>query len=314
MEIIEATFEEYAGIMPAPYHVFNTAKFIEINKGKCEGVKYLLFKDNKYRMGLAAGVRNNMLVSPFSAPFGGFSFISADLRTSYIEQAVELLETYMVQNKLEGVKMTFPPLFYSDNFLAKLVNVLYRARYKTAWIDLDFYVDFEPAEKYEDRMWHNARKNLRLAQNSGMEFRKCLDASEIKEVYDVIKTNRDEKGYPMTMAYHEVVNTADILPVDFFLCSKDNQSVAAAIVYHVANGIVYVPYWGDKRAYGELKPMNFIARSVFEYYRAAGIKKVHIGIGTEQGVPNYGLCEFKESLGCKIMPKYTFVKHVNTNN
>jgi hypothetical protein len=35
---------------------------------------------------------------------------------------------------------------------------------------------------------------------------------------------------------------------------------------------------------------------------------VHIGIATENSVPNYGLCEFKESIGCKMAPKYTYYK------
>ena len=31
-----------------------------------------------------------------------------------------------------------------------------------------------------------------------------------------------------------------------------------------------------------------------------------IGPSTENGIPNYGLCEFKESIGCSVTMKYSF--------
>ena len=40
-------------------------------------------------------------------------------------------------------------------------------------------------------------------------------------------------------------------------------------------------------------------------------KNVDIGPSTENSEPNYGLCEFKEGIGCKIVPKYTFSKEIN---
>ena len=35
-----------------------------------------------------------------------------------------------------------------------------------------------------------------------------------------------------------------------------------------------------------------------------------IGPSTESSIPNYGLCEFKESIGCEINQKFTFSKEI----
>jgi hypothetical protein len=39
-----------------------------------------------------------------------------------------------------------------------------------------------------------------------------------------------------------------------------------------------------------------------------GMKFVDIGPSTENSIPNYGLCEFKESIGCTVVNKYSFKK------
>ena len=53
--------------------------------------------------------------------------------------------------------------------------------------------------------------------------------------------------------------------------------------------------------------MNFLSYKVFEFYSQLGKKNVDLGISTVNSVPNYGLCEFKEGIGCRIDPKFTFV-------
>ena len=79
MEILEVSPGEYAEVIDAPYHVFASAVF------------YLLFRDDKYRLGLIGGRRNNIFLSPFSAPFNGFSFISPRIRLEYFEAALRSL-------------------------------------------------------------------------------------------------------------------------------------------------------------------------------------------------------------------------------
>ena len=52
--------------------------------------------------------------------------------------------------------------------------------------------------------------------------------------------------------------------------------------------------------------MNFLAYHVFNFYKKNGIKVIDIGPSTENSIPNHGLCEFKESIGCDISPKHSF--------
>ncbi len=312
MELIISTAEEYKNIFPSPYHIFNDANFAKINEAKCEEVVYLLFKDKKYRLGLTAGIRNNILHSPFSAPFGGFSLQKEDIQISTIENAEKLLTQFCRDKKLSGIKLLLPPIFYAETFLAKYLNVLYRHGYQTTNLDLDFYINLKNTSDYENSIWYNAKKNLRIANNNNLTFEK-VGTEELELVYEIIKQNRAFKGKPFNMSIDDIKATMNIIPTDLFLTKHNDTAIASAIVFRVNSHILYIPFWADLPGNLELKPMNLLSAKIFEFYRDKGDSYVHIGISTENSVPNYGLCDFKESIGCTITPKFMFMKQINTS-
>lgn len=44
------------------------------------------------------------------------------------------------------------------------------------------------------------------------------------------------------------------------------------------------------------------------------LKYLDIGPSTENSIPNYGLCDFKESIGCRRSLKYTMVKELRQSD
>ena len=111
----------------------------------------------------------------------------------------------------------------------------------------------------------------------------------------------------MRMTFEQVWQTVSrVITADFFVLEHEGCDVAAAQIFHVADGIAQVVYWGDIRQYAKLRPMNYLAYSLFGYYADNGLRILDIGPSTEDGIPNYGLCEFKESIGCSVTMKYSF--------
>jgi hypothetical protein len=306
MEIDEVSAKEYAEVIK-PYHVFGTAAFNDMNRSKCDEVFYLLFKDGKCRLGIVGGRINNKFNSPFSAPFGGFSFISGDIRLQYIEEAIRMLKNWAVEKRLASICITLPPPVYEKRFISKQVNCLWRGGFEISKVDLNYSFDLESLnECYIDRIWHNARKNLRIALNARLQFNKCITDEEKGLAYDIIRKNREVNGYPLRMTWQQVSETIHLISSDFFIVyDQKHVPVASAIVFQVSQFVVQVVYWGDIQGYSELKPMNFIAFKLFEYYRTTGNAIVDIGPSTENSIPNYGLVEFKESIGCSTSTKFT---------
>ena len=311
MEIIEVNSNEFSNIIQ-PFHKYGSVSFNELNKNKCDELFYLLFRDNKFRLGIIGGLSENVLFSPFSAPFGGFSYTTRDLRIQYLEEAIDQLSEWASLKHLDGIGITLPSIFYETNFITKQINALWRKGFLISKIELNHSFNLSNFDRQpHEYLWHNARKNLRIALNSGIQFVICTTDEEKEKAYDIISINRRLRGHQLKMTWSQVLATTKVLDADFFLAiSELNEPIASAIVFHVTDLIVQVIYWGDNGNFHEIRPMNFLAFKIFEYYKAKNFEIVDIGYSSENSVPNYGLCEFKESIGCQAYPKYSLFKKV----
>lgn len=310
MEIIEVTCEEYSRVIPYPYFIYGLSPFNILNRDKCEKVHFLLFREGKFRLGIVIGVKSNSLFSPFSAPFGGFTFISQEIRIQYIEEAILKLSDWASLNEYESVNITLPPDLYENSFISKQINCLWRGGFSINKIELNYAFNLNKFDSsYTEIIWRNARKNLNIAKNAGLSIVLCEEKNDKIRAYDIIKKNREQKGFPLRMEWKEIEETTMIIRSDFFIIqNKHFNDIASAIIFYVSEYVVQVIYWGDLLEYSSLKPMNFLSYKLFEFYKKNGVTFVDIGPSTENSIPNYGLGEFKESIGCTIQPKYSFSK------
>jgi hypothetical protein len=65
---------KYQKYFPLNSNPFISESFIELNKVKTERVVRLINSEDKPVIGLVAGIKNRVIQSHFSAPFGGFHF------------------------------------------------------------------------------------------------------------------------------------------------------------------------------------------------------------------------------------------------
>lgn len=119
MEVNEILSSEYRSIFNQHYHIYNSVPFNVLNEYKCEKVIYLLFSENKVKLGLIAGLKDGILTSPFSAPFGGFSSNRNTIRIENINDAIQLLDDHAKQNQINAIRFILPPYFYNEDILAK---------------------------------------------------------------------------------------------------------------------------------------------------------------------------------------------------
>jgi len=308
MEIIEVDYKEYSSIITEPYHVFGSGSFTHLNQSKADKVYYLLFKDSKYRLGLTGGIRDNIFLSPFSAPFGGFQYVNSEIKLNQIEEALNEFIAWARGKKIESIRITLPPNLYQESFIAKQSNVLYRKGFFIEQIELNFSFNTEKLDdEYSTLLWRNARKNLKIGTSNNLIFFKCSSENDKNEAYSIIKKNREAKGYPLRMTWEQMKDTIEVIKADFFICKEpDGKNIAAAITFYVAKDTIQVIYWGDDLDYSHLKTMNYLSYNLFKYYKEQNIRIIDIGPSTENSIPNYGLCEFKESIGCDISQKLTF--------
>ena len=308
MEILEVDYKLYQDQLSC-FSIFNSVKFIELNKLKVDQVFYLIFKDTKVRLGIALGCRGFDLYSPFSAPYGGFIYNNDDCKAKIVDVAIGLLDDWIVKKGFRKLYIGLPAMHYNPTFISRIVNGLHNYNYKVDNYDVNhhFQIPDKFGDSYISKLPSNARNKLKNAFKENLKFHK-VNQHEAKRAYDIIVINRLYKHKPLRLTLEQILEVSTITKIDFFVVEKNENDVASAIVFGINKEIVQVVYWGDNPQYVELKAMNFLAFKIFEYYAENGIKTIEIGISTENSIPNYGLCEFKESIGCSLSLKYSFSK------
>ncbi len=305
MELTEISDKEFGSLFPAA-HVYNSTEFAELNADKAETVRYLAFADSKPRFGIILGERGGILRSPFSAPFGSFT-MRGKQNLQNMEAALQLLKEY-ARREDKGLRIALPPLVYDESQLSKWVSVFLRAGFSQT-VDLNYYIRLSNVPDYMKIIDRSARNHLNrsLKENFNLVKMNTADRLEVGRAYEVIRRNREERGYPLRMTFEQVWQTVSrVVRADFFVLEHEGCDVAAAQIFHVAPGIAQVIYWGDIRQYSALRPMNYLTYAVARHYYGENLRLLDIGPSTEDGIPNYGLCEFKEDTGCDVSPKYWF--------
>lgn len=315
IRVVDADTYRQSSIKPLTF--FHHAEFNLLNEKKCEQLYYLLFSDNKVRLGVILGKQGVEWFSPFSASYGGLSASKYSVNIEFIEQAVLLLCEFVQERGGQKFQVILPPAFYADNFINGQLNVLWRKGFAVEQMDLNQSYHLvncktdivDALQLTNDSSLRMARKNLNTAKRNNLTFKVASSYLDKKKAYELIKLSREFYKIPLHLSWQAIEETIRLVKHDFFIVSNGTEEIAAAVVFRVTEAIAQIIYWGDHPEYRSLRPMNLLAPSIFEFYRRERFEIVDIGISTEQSQPNYGLYNFKASLGCTTTPKYTFVKH-----
>lgn len=307
MEIRELQPAEYGTIFDAKApHIYNTVAFNELNRPKAKALHYLGFFDGaKPRLGIILGERRGMLLSPFSAPFGGFSQAKPQT-AAFVFEAVSLLKEYGQAHNM-SVRITLPPPIYATSLTSLTASAL-SLHGRLLWSDVNYHRDLNFDDTPLKSFSQKARNQWRLAVKNGLLVEKYEKPSEVTlhRVYSVIKENHEMLGYPLRMTFEDVVMTAGVVNAFVFIGSKEDKDKAAALIYPASDENAQVIYWGDRLEARGQNLMNLLAAEVMTACRDMGFKRLDIGPSSSEGVPAAGLCRFKESLGCTATVKPTF--------
>ncbi len=277
-------------------HVFNSVAFCQLNAHKCTELHYLLFRNDKTRLALALGQTDDTLLSPFSAPFGGFELIRKNVSLATMHQAVQLLVDYAKGLEISKIQIVVPPSFYNLRGTSKTINALLANGFAVEDASINHAIHL-PSQK------SNSLKN------SSLHFRRCKTLSDKKIAYDIIARNRKSKNYVLRMSWQQVEETISVVEADFFVVTTaTGEALASAMVFRVQpKRIAQVVYWGNLPDTDHLRPMPFLARQVFDYYAQKGFEYVDVGPSGCMHEPNFSLSDFKDGIGCFTDNRFTFL-------
>ena len=283
--------DEYYSLFPIPSTVFASTQFNCLNAEKVEKLLFFVGFDsaNHPEMGISIGLRDDIWRAPFSAPMAPLTW-QKNISLASVHAFFNLLKEQLAPIP---IRISLPPYFIEESMLAKISGaILNMASDITA--DFNYHYQLSLFPDFEKHLNRAARKNYRQALKANFSFEK----TDLARAYAIIAANRSSKGYYLAMSLDNLIATEACINIDSFILTLDNNDVAAAIVYHITPDIAHVVYWGDAPGFELKRPMNILPYHIFKHYHQLGFKIVNIGTSSTDGIPNIGLCNFKESLGC----------------
>ena len=118
-----------------------------------------------------------------------------------------MLLTYAAERSLQ-LAVTLQPMVYDETQLSKWTSVLTR-KMNVRCTDLNYHVDLQRIADYEKIIDRSARKNLHHALKESFNLIKLNsnDHSDVARAYEVIRRNREERGFPLRMTLEQVWQT-----------------------------------------------------------------------------------------------------------
>lgn len=304
MKVNELTADEYAATYTRYLTVFDTPAFATLNADKTDAIKFISFTDDNDnpKLGIIMGQdQNGSLSAPYSAPFAGISLPQgkSEPHTGTIANALALLSA---ANR--HIHITPPPRIYGP-LAEKMICALFAAGFRAEYCNVNHYYNTQVFDHYTTNLDKCRRNRLNASLRQGYRLERC----ELARAYEIIRLNREHRGYPLRMTLQQLQSTSDCgITIDNFILTNGDDDAAAAVVYRTTPQIAQVIYWGDKPDNGCKYAMNLLAYRLFEHYSNACVDIIDIGPSAEHGVLSEGLAEFKENIGCLTTPKFSFIK------
>lgn len=275
--------------------LFSTEKFYALRDVPRES---LGFEHDGVFVGTLVGrYVDGVLLSGDRAPFCGIDLTRDHWGPEIIDE--------MVRTALDGEYAEIrckPPSWSSSE--ASVQVALARAGFHVSESELNFWLPLPTRlEEYVAGLKPEARRALK--HTDGLFRSRVLDRDDNegwRRAYRVLKLNRENKGRELSLTLDYVIAIREAFPdLVRMVVTEDADGIgAAALIYRVGVRRDMTQFWGDiPSRWTDRSSMNVLARDVVAHCIATGARSLDLGISTEHGRPNGGLCQFKRSIGAR---------------
>lgn len=288
---------------------FNSVHFFAFNRGDAKAFYFrLVDKESSETFSVAHFTEKEpgLFVSSFRGTYGGIDTRQNDaaLLTKFLEDMEQHLRSAGGREML----LHLAPLIYHPEQSALLTEILPRQGFSLVKQEINHFLHVDSVPLI-GKMERNNAKRVRKCERGGCTFEE-LSEKDIPRVFDIIRLNRERKGYPVTITLDHMLRSAKAFPEEwrFFGVCLQGGLIAVSVCIRINPKTLYVLYWADIAEAHALSPVTFLAQELYKYCQSEEITLLDIGVSSENGVPNAGLTAFKKGLGCEESRKLSFGK------
>lgn len=300
-------------LVPNPACLFLDKKFFDLHNDNSRGLycEYVEQNDTVAAAMHATPVTDTIWRNPRRGTYGGL-FVEDSLSVQKINNFVEEVETALKAEGCRTFEWILPPAAHNEERFSKLLYVLQGAGYTAAQNELNFSRAVSKDIAFESGLSRGNQRCLKALLDREYTWH-MHNHAELPALYDVIKNNRAERGFEISMTCAQIQTMIDLFPDRYHLFSiqKDKQIAAAAICIQLEPHVLYVFYWGHLKTYQKDSPVVLLAKAIYSFCQEhSSITLMDVGTSTENGQPNAGLIQFKKSLGFTPSVKLKMVKEL----
>jgi len=248
----------------------------------------------------------NLLVSHPGSTVGSF-VVPESASISDSLELIEVLIDYAKKNKLEGVRLTIPPIFYQNKASNYIDYALLRNGFKYLKREVTSSLFIENnVEANLSKFKPSHARAVRKAKEIGIETKVSQD---VKSFYSILKENlKIRHGVSPTHTIQELYDLIELFPnsINIFGAFYNGEMIAGVLNFIIKDDVVLAFYISHNEKFQELRPLNILFYSIFEWCVKEKIKVYDFGIFTVNGEPNMGLGRFKENFGASGIFRDTF--------
>ena len=247
-----------------------------------------------------------LLVSHPGSTVGSF-VVTESISINDSFELIKLLIDYAKKNKFEGIRLTIPPIFYQNRSSNYIDYALLRNgfQYLKREVTSSLFIENDAKVNLNKFKPSHARA-VRKAKEKGVEIKISHD---VKSFYSILKENlKIRHGVRPTHTIQEINDLIDLFPdsINIFGAFYKEEMIGGVLNFIIRDNVALAFYISHKEKFQELRPLNLLFYSIFEWCIKEKIKVYDFGIFTLNGEPNMGLGRFKENFGASGIFRDTF--------
>jgi hypothetical protein len=251
--------------------------------------------------------KSSTLVSLDKSPFGGVVCPHA-IDDEHLNKLLQNVDDYAFENKIEIIIIRCAPEIYQPETAEIQNRELLRNNFVRKYEDISQFIKVQGDIPIAFN--RNRQRHLEKCLMREFNFR-ILSKAFLEQAFMLIVESRNDKGYPVTMEYRDLLNMFESFPDNYLLFGvfDGDKMIASSVSIVVNKNILYCFYFGDALSYRSYSPVTLLVKGIYNYAVQHKFEIIDLGISTDKAVLNRGLYDFKKSLGSVDSYKITYSKN-----
>ncbi len=227
------------------------------------------------------------------SPFGGVSVGDAVGKN----ELQLLVSAIFLESNGVALEFTLPFVNYPQTLSACFRDLLQEQGLVARYNDIQHFVALD-ASSLGSKMHKSQVRRLEKCEKASYVFAE-EPIQEMPAIFAFIELCRLEQGIPLNITLAHINKSVENLPGVYRLFSVRDKGelIAACITTHVSDEVLYYFLPATAKAYSSSSPMVMLLAGLYQWAYAKNYKLLDLGRTSIAGVPQKGLCTFKERMG-----------------